>query len=140
MKISVQTLDKERHMEASNEEGGRIRMDGTREIGGLEGGLSPMQLLLAAAGGCSTIDVLNILKKQRQHVDAVRVEVEGDRQPVDTWSEYKTVHLHFVVSGSADPDKVKRAIELSVEKYCSVSKALEKSSKVTHSFEISEGE
>lgn len=136
MKITVEKLEKERHMEASNEEGGKIRLDGTRSIGGLEGGLAPMQTLLAAAGGCSMIDVVNILKKQRQELKSIRVEVDGDRQKVETWSEYKTIHMHFILEGDLDPAKVERAIKLSVEKYCSVSKALEKTSKITTSFEI----
>ncbi len=123
-------------MEASNEEGGKIRLDGTRSIGGLEGGLAPMQTLLAAAGGCSMIDVVNILEKQRQELKSIRVEVDGDRQKVETWSEYKTIHMHFILEGDLDPAKVERAIKLSVEKYCSVSKALEKTSKITTSFEI----
>ena len=134
--ISIQKLPGELHMEAQNEEGGMIRLDGSRSIGGLEGGMSPMQMLLAAAGGCSTIDIIGILKKQRQELKDIRVEVEGDRQKVDTYSEFKTIHMHFVLTGNLEPTKVKKAIELSIGKYCSVSKALEKSSKITHSFEI----
>lgn len=136
MKITVEKLPAERHMEAANEEGGKIRLDGTRSIGGLEGGLAPMQSLLAAAGGCSMIDVVNILEKQRQDLKAIRVEVDGDRQNVETWSEFKTIHMHFILEGDLEPAKVERAIELSITKYCSVSKALEKTSKITHSFEI----
>jgi len=136
MKITINTLEQDRHMEAINEEGGSIRMDGTRTIGGLEGGLSPMQLLLAAAGGCSTIDVINILKKQRQDVKKIQIEVDGDRQKIKTWSEYKTIHMHFILTGNPDPAKVEKAIELSVGKYCSVSKTLEQRSKISHSFEI----
>jgi putative redox protein len=136
MKIKIEKLDGDLHMEASNEEGGKIRMDGTREIGELEGGMSPMQLLLAAAGGCSTIDIIRILKKQRQDIKNIHIDVEGDRQKVKTYSEYKTIHMHYIIEGNLDPAKVERAIELSVGKYCSVSKTLEKTSKITYSFEI----
>jgi len=138
MKITVRKLEGERHMEAANEEGGLIRMDGTRTIGGLEGGMSPMQLLLAAAGGCSMIDIINILQKQRQDLKRIRVVVDGDRQPEETWSEYKTIHMHFVLEGDLNSEKVERAIGLSIGKYCSVSKALEPKSRITHSFEITE--
>lgn len=137
MRIKIDKLDGDKHMEASNEEGGKIRMDGSREIGGLNGGISPMQLLLAAAGGCSTIDIINILKKQRQEIKNIHVDVDGDRQKVKTYSEYKTIHMHYVLEGDLDPVKVEKAIELSVRKYCSVSKTLEKTSKITYSFEIS---
>lgn len=135
MKITIDQLNND-HMEARNEEGGKIRMDGSADIGGLEGGFSPMQLLLAAAGGCSTIDIIGILKKQRQDLKEIKVEVEGDRRKKDTYSEFTTIHLHFILTGELDPSKVERAISLSLEKYCSVSKALEKGSKITHSFEI----
>ncbi len=136
MKITLEKLDGKLHMEANNEEGGKIRIDGTRSIGGIEGGMSPMQLLLAAAGGCSTIDIINILEKQRQNLKNIHVEVDGDRQKVSTYSEFKTIHMHYILEGDLDPDKVEKAIELSVGKYCSASKALEKSSRITYSFEI----
>ncbi len=138
MKIKLNKLAADRHMEAENEEGGRIRMDGTRSIGGLEGGMSPMQLMLAAAGGCSTIDIIGILEKQRQDLKEIHVEVDGDRQKVSTYSEFKTIHMHYILKGELDPVKVEKAIELSVGKYCSVSKALEKTAKITTSFEIVE--
>lgn len=137
MKITIDRLG-DKHMEANNEEGGTIRLDGSRSIGGLEGGLSPMQLLLAGIGGCSAIDVMEILKKQRQDLQDLRVEVDGDRQKVDTYSEFKTIHLNFILTGDLDEKKVERAINLSLNKYCSVSKALEKTSEITHNFEIIE--
>ncbi len=136
MKITIDKLDADLHMEAANETGGKIRMDGTRSIEGLEGGMSPMQLLLAAAGGCSTIDIINILKKQRQDLKSIRVDVDGDRQKVNTYSEFKKIHMHYKLVGDLDPGKVEKAIELSVGKYCSVSKILEKTSNITYSFEI----
>lgn len=136
MKVTVQKLDKDLHMEAENEQGGLIRMDGNTEIGGLEGGFSPMQLLLAGVGGCSAIDIIGILEKQKQDLQDLRVEVNGDKQKKDTYSEFKTIHLKFIFSGNLDPKKVERAIELSINKYCSVSKALEKGSKITYSYEV----
>ncbi len=136
MKVTVQKLDKDLHMEAENEQGGLIRMDGNTEIGGLEGGFSPMQLLLAGVGGCSAIDIIGILEKQKQDLQDLRVEVDGDKQKKDTYSEFKTIHLKFIFSGNLDPKKVERAIELSINKYCSVSKALEKGSKITYSYEV----
>ncbi|MDZ7694703.1 MAG: OsmC family protein [Balneolaceae bacterium] len=136
MKITVTKLDEKQHMEANNEEGGTIRMDGSREIGGLEGGISPMQLLLAGIGGCSTIDIVGILEKQKQPLKNISVEVDGDRRKAGTYSEFKSIHLKFQLKGDLDPKKVERAINLSIDKYCSVSKALEKTSTITHSFTI----
>lgn len=136
MNITVQKLDKEMHMEASNAEGGKIRMDGKTQIGGLEGGFSPMQLLLAGAAGCSAIDIIGILEKQKQPLEDLRVEVDGDKQSAGTWSEFKTIHLKFIFTGDLDEKKVARAIDLSLNKYCSVSKALEKGSEISSSYEI----
>ncbi|MGK7370881.1 MAG: OsmC family protein, partial [Candidatus Halalkalibacterium sp. M3_1C_030] len=96
MKVTVQKLDKDLHMEAANEQGGLIRMDGNTEIGGLEGGFSPMQLLLAGIGGCSAIDIIGILEKQKQDLQDLRVEVDGDKHKKDTYSEFKTIHLKFI--------------------------------------------
>ncbi|WP_440999036.1 OsmC family protein [Fodinibius sp. SL11] len=135
MKITIDHLE-DLHMEAQNEEGGKVRMDGTTEIGGLEGGFSPMQLLLAGVGGCSAIDIIGILEKQKQDLQDLKVVVDGDRQNKDTYSEFKTIHLNFIFTGDLDDKKVKRAIDLSLDKYCSVSKALEKGSEISYSYEI----
>lgn len=138
MKIDVNWLGKDFHFEAENNTNGKIRIDGNNEIGGLEGGLAPMQLLLAGVGGCSAIDVLHILEKQQQKVDTLKVEVDGDRQEVEgaSHTEYRSIHLHFILSGELDPKKVERALKLSITKYCSASKALEKGSEITYDYEI----
>jgi putative redox protein len=136
MTITINKLDEKQHFEASNETGGKIRLDGSNSIGDLEGGLSPMQLLLAGIGGCSAIDIIGILEKQRQNLEDLEILVDGDRQDVDTYSEYKTIHLQFNFKGDLDPKKVERAIDLSIDKYCSVSKALEKGSEISYSYEI----
>lgn len=137
MQIDVTWLGKGFHMEAENETKGKIRIDGDNMIGGLEGGLSPMQLLLAGIGGCSAIDVISILEKQKQNLTDLKVEVDGDRQKLDAgYSEYKTIHLHFIFKGDLQPKKVERALELSITKYCSVSKALEKGSDISYDYEI----
>lgn len=135
MKVTLDWLEDE-HMEAHNEQGGSIRIDGSTEIGGIEGGMSPMQLLLAAVAGCSTIDIIGILKKQRQELDNLHVEVDANKEKVDTYSEFKTINLNYTFSGNLEESKVERAIELSLGKYCSVSKALEKTSDISYRYEI----
>ena len=96
-----------------------------------------MQLLLAAMGGCSSIDVINILKKQRQDLKDLKITVTGEREPNATPSLYQSVHAHFRFFGDLDPDKVEKAINLSIEKYCSVSHTLARAgAKITHSYEI----
>lgn len=139
MTIKIKRLNDAVHMQATNEHGASLHMDGIESIGGVNGGLTPMELLLAAAGGCSAIDVITILKKQRQNPDDVQVEVSGDRVSVEgtQYTEYRTIHLHFTLKGAQlDENKVARAIDLSLNKYCSVSKTLEKTAKITSSFEL----
>lgn len=137
MKITIERLNDAVHMEAANEDGATLQMDGTSAIGGINGGFRPMQMLLAAAGGCSAIDVVGILKKQRQNPDDLKIEVTGERVDVDTYSEFRSIHMHFVMKGAhLDENKVSRAIDLSLTKYCSVSKTLEKTAKISSSFEI----
>lgn len=123
-------------MEATNEQGNTIHMDASPDIGGTNQGMRPMQLLLAAMGGCSTIDIINILKKQRQDLKDIKITVTGEREKDVVPSLYTEVHAHFKLYGNLDPDKVEKAVMLGVEKYCSVAKTLEKSAKVTYSFEI----
>jgi putative redox protein len=137
MNVSINWLQKDFHMEAGNEEGGKIRIDGKTNIGGIEGGMSPMQLLLAGIGGCSAIDVISILEKQKQTLTNLSVEVNADKQKLkEGYSEFKTIHLHFKLSGDLEPKKVERALKLSITKYCSVSKALEKGSEISYDYEI----
>ncbi|NBC27975.1 MAG: OsmC family peroxiredoxin [Bacteroidetes bacterium] len=139
MKISIQRLNDAVHMEAKNEDGVTLQMDGTDEIGGINGGFRPMQMLLAAAGGCSAIDVVGILKKQKQNPDDLQIEVTGERITLEgeQYTEFKTIHLHFILKGDhLDEKKVSRAIDLSLNKYCSVSKTLAKTAEITSSYEV----
>ncbi|MBO6537062.1 MAG: OsmC family protein [Balneolaceae bacterium] len=137
VKVNVNWMGQGFHMEAENETAGKIRIDGNRTIGGLEGGMSPMEMLLAGAAGCSAIDVISILDKQRQELTDLSVEVTGDREKMkEGYSVYNSIHLHFELAGNLDEKKVARALELSITKYCSVSKALEKGSKITYDYII----
>lgn len=139
VKVDVNWLGEGLHFESGNENGGLIRIDGNRTVGGLDGGMSPMEMLLAGAAGCSAIDVISILEKQRQELESLSVNVTGDRVKLDAgYSEYKSIHMHFTLSGKLDEKKVARALELSITKYCSVSKALEKTSEISYDFSISD--
>ncbi len=136
IKIELSRLNDSFHMEAVNEQGNSIQMDASPEIGGTNQGMRPMQLLLAAMGGCSSIDLVNILKKQKQPLKDLKVSITGEREKDVIPSLYTEVHAHFRLFGDLDKDKVQKAVSLSVEKYCSVAKTLEKTAKVTYSFEI----
>jgi putative redox protein len=112
--------------EASDENGHTIRMDSSPESGGQNFGVRPMQMLLMGLAGCSAIDVIAILKKQRQQVLDYRMQVTGDRQAGVEPSLWTNINIVFHLKGDIDDDKVKRAIELSLDKYCSVAATLEK--------------
>lgn len=115
-----------------------IVMDGAPEGGGRNLGPRPMETLLAGAGGCTAYDVVTILKKSRQDIVDVAVEMDADRAPTDP-KVFTRIHLHFVVKGRGlRPEAVERAIELSATKYCSASIMLGKTAEITHDFEIVE--
>ena len=109
---------------------------GTADAHGPKPGPSAMELVLLGAGSCSAWDVVEILKKGRQAIDDVIVELDADRAP-EPPKVFTRIHLHFIVRGRGiDPKKVERAIALSVEKYCSATAMLEKTATVTHDFEV----
>ncbi|MER9682372.1 OsmC family protein [Mesorhizobium sp. M0184] len=101
-------------------------------------GPSPMELVLIGTGGCSAYDVIHILEKGREAVEDCVVELDADRAEADP-RVFTRIHMHFVVKGRAlSHDKVKRAIGLSIEKYCSASAMMAKTAEITHDFEVIE--
>lgn len=136
MKISIKRTDDDFAMEAVNEDGNVLNMDGAVNIGGHATGFRPMQLLLAAVGGCSAIDVILILKKQKQIIEDFDVEVEGEREKIGDYSLFRDITLHFKIKGEVDPEKADRAVKLSLEKYCSVSKTLEPTAKINYKVSV----
>ncbi|MGV6850899.1 MAG: OsmC family protein [bacterium] len=133
------TLNQKNHglwFEASDENGMTVTIDGKpgTELG--EGqGMSPMQLVLSAVGGCSVFDVVTILKKQKQKLDNVQVQVSAERRE-EIPQVFTKIHIHFVLTGEFEQKKLQRALKLSVEKYCSVGHMLEKSVDITYDYEI----
>lgn len=112
--------------EASDEYGHAVKMDSSPESGGENFGIRPMQMLLMGLGGCSAIDVITILNKQRQQVKDYRMVISGDREPGVEPSLWKEINIEFHLYGEISEDKAKKAVELSIQKYCSVAATLEK--------------
>lgn len=125
MKVTINRLNKAYHMEALNEAGNAVHIDNSPDGGGSNLGVRPMQMLLMALGGCSAIDIIGILNKQNQEIKDFSIEVNGDRED-KVPSLFEAIVVSFFFEGDLDPAKVKRAVSLSMEKYCSVSKTLEK--------------
>lgn len=134
--IELNRIDDRFLMEAVNETGERLQMDASTSLGGYQRAMRPMQVLLASMGGCSAIDVIMILKKQRQNLRDLKISLDGDREENTEPSLYKKIHIHFKLFGEIDRDKAAVAIDLSMTKYCSVAKTLEASADITYSFEV----
>ena len=118
--------------------GHAVVMDGAPDIGGRNLGPRPMEMLLLGAGGCTSVDVMMILKKSRQDVTACEVVLEADRAE-DHPKVFTRINMHFIVRGrKLKPETVERAIQLSAEKYCSATIMLAKTAAVSHDFEIVE--
>lgn len=99
-------------------------------------GPRPMELLLIGTAGCSAYDVVGILEKSRQDFDNVEVEISGTRAD-ETPAVFTDIHLHFTVTGrNIDPKRVERAIELSVDKYCSASKMMSATANITYDYKL----
>ena len=101
---------------------------------------SPMENVLISLGGCSSVDVVSILKKTRQHIIGCQVEISGQR--VDTVPQlFSDIHLHFIIEGINISDKhIERAVNLSADKYCSVALMLNKAVVITHDFALKDPE
>ena len=116
-----------------------VVIDGPAEIGGRNLGPRPMELMLMSVGSCSAVDVIHILKKARQPVTDCFVEVEGQRADTEP-KVFTDIHLKFVITGKGlNENQVRRAVELSADKYCSASIMLKRGGvNVTHSYEMRE--
>ncbi len=118
------------------ESGHAVVMDGAPAAGGRNLGPRPMEMLLLGAGGCSSIDVIMILKKSRQAVSDCYVELKAERAETDP-KVFTKIHMHFVVKGKdIKPEAVEKAVKLSAEKYCSASIMLGATAAMTHDFEV----
>ena len=139
MKINLERINKAVHFVAQNEDGNRIEMDGSPGIGGEGKGVRPMEVMLMGLAGCSTIDIVTILEKMRQPLDDVKVSVSVTRREGEVPSLFKVITIDYQLYGNLQEDKAKRAIELSLEKYCSVAKIMEKTAEINYTYSINPG-
>lgn len=121
---------------AESGSGHAVVIDGAPEHGGRNLGVRPMEMVLLGTGACSAFDVVHILKKGRQPVTDVVVEMNSERAENEP-KVFTKIHMHFIVTGNNLPEKqVERAVQLSAEKYCSATQMLNKTAEITHDFEI----
>jgi len=131
--VRVKWIDGMRFV-ATDSTGHSIVMDASKQVGGEGSGFSPLQLLLAALGGCTGIDIVDIMRKQRQTVDDLEIIVSGERVK-EPPRIYNKIHVEYRVKGKDIKEKaVQRAIRLSEEKYCSVGAMLRAKAEVTSNY------
>lgn len=138
MRIEVSRVDGSAspyEMQALNEAGRKLSMDGSPAIGGVDAGFRPMETLLAGLAGCSGIDVLSILAKSRQKVASFKVTVDAERAETDP-KVFTKIRVHFRLTGEVDEKRLKQAVDLSMEKYCSVAAMLGKTAVIEASWEV----
>lgn len=124
---------------AESASGHALVIDGPPELGGHNLGPRPMELLLMGMGGCTAIDVVNILLKARQELHGCELQIDAERADTDP-KVFTTIQIRFILTGrNLSAKHVERAIHLSAEKYCSASIMLGKTAQITHNFEIREG-
>ncbi len=135
MEVSAQWVDGICFL-GTTESGHSVVMDGAPAVGGHNRGARPMEMLLLGIAGCSSIDVVNIVKKQRQDIVDCFTHVKAERAQTEP-KVFTKIHIHFEVLGKdLKEDAVAKAVELSAEKYCSASIMLGKACEISHSFEV----
>lgn len=127
MKITMNRVDDAFNMEATDELGHKVSIDSSRENGGKDNGVRPMHMVIMGLGGCSAIDVVMILRKQRQEVRDLQISIDAERETGKEPALWAEARLVFTISGKVDPGKAERAVDLSMEKYCSVAETLRRS-------------
>lgn len=111
-------------MLGTDEAGNEIRLSLPEIAGGNATGLRPMQLMIMSLGGCAAVDILSILKKQRQQVDTLRMDIDAERFHQPLPAPWEKAHLVITLSGRVDLKKAEKAAEMSIQKYCSASETL----------------
>jgi len=134
MKISLKRINDNYLFETVNERGNIVLLDNKTDEE--PKGASPMDLILRGIAGCSSIDIVMILRKQQHELEDLRVEVDGYREDGAIPNVFKKIQLDFILKGDVPAAKVERAVKLSMDKYCSVSKMLEKAAEISYSVQL----
>lgn len=138
MEIRLKRVDDAFHMEAAGVSGVPVHIDASEDIGGKNLGSRPMELLIMGLAGCTSIDVILILQKQKQLIEDYEVLVTGKREtiPGTQMKPFRKINLHFIIKGDVDEKKLDRAVKLSMKKYCSATAQFNNSAEITHTYEV----
>jgi putative redox protein len=134
MEVVIKRVDEAFHFEANGASPIPVHIDASEGIGGHNAGARPMELLLMGLGGCTAIDVILVLKKQRQTISDFQIRVQGDRELIEGTEKkpFRRINIQFELSGDIDGSKALKAIAMSMDKYCSATAQLEATAKITH--------
>ena len=135
-KITMERIGEPFLFELKNSSGNTAYIDAAPAIGGTGKGVRPMEMLLMGLAGCSGIDIVNILRKQRQTIRSLKVEVEGERGEAEGANPFENIRVKFALAGEIEESHLKRALELTFHKYCSVAKTLEKTAKISWEYTL----
>ncbi len=132
MKVFLERINDDFVFEVKNQNGHSVILDNISKLNGKVMGVSPMELLLMGVAGCSSIDVVSILKKQKKKISSLKMEVNGIREKGKIPSLFSHINIHISIEGNISKKKVIQAVSLSFDKYCSVSKTLESTAKISY--------
>ena len=136
MEINLVRKNKKFNFEAENPAGQIVEIDARPEIGGEGKGFRPMEMLLVGLGGCSGIDIVNVLQKQKEPLDDVKINIKASRRDEEMPPIFDVINIHFDLFGALNQQKVERALALTFEKYCSVSNILGRSATLNYTYTI----
>ena len=132
MKVALERINQDYLFKVTNSNGHSVLLDNKSKKEGEVAGISPMELLLMGLAGCSSIDVVAILNKQKLNPTSLKMEVEGERNETEIPSLFNKINVKVIVDGEISPEKIRRAVQLSFDKYCSVSRTLEHTAEINY--------
>ena len=138
MEINLIRKNDKFNFEATNPAGQSVELDAKPEIGGTGRGFRPMEMLLVGLGGCSGIDLVNVLTKQKEPLADVKINIKATRKTEEMPPIFDAITIHFDLYGDLNEKKVERALALTFEKYCSVSNILGRSATITFTYALNQ--
>lgn len=136
MEINLVRKNQKFNFEAVNPAGQTVEIDAKPEIGGEGKGFRPMEMLLVGLGGCSGIDMVNVLQKQKEPLTDLKINIKASRRDEEMPPIFEEINIHFDLYGPLNQQKVERALALTFEKYCSVSNILGRSATLKYTYTI----
>jgi putative redox protein len=136
MEINLTRKNNKFNFVAENAVGQTVELDANPAIGGEGKGFRPMEMLLVGLGGCSAIDMINVLNKQKEQLNDVKIKITASRRDEEVPAIFENINIHFDLFGQLNVQKVERALDLTFNKYCSVSNILSRSAKINFTYTI----